>query len=637
MLTASGAAAANTIVPVDTTSGNVTVTLPTAPASGTVVAVKHIILGTGHTVTVACGGSDVLNKTGGGTSLSLTLQSQGVLLAYSSGIWVNLADDLPLSQLDARYAPAALTGSVPYVLNVRLGYGGGGANYSTDDTAAILAAITAAQAAASITGTMPVVYLPYGMWKITAAIPLPPSITFRGDGPRATYLRQFTTNIDTVQMLGTSGAQNSLVTIEGMTISGMGSGTGCGINMAWAENCTLRDVSVTNAGSHGIQASNCWNLNAYNVKAANNFGCGISAATSINNWSIIGGLFTGNALDGISINGGTALMVLNTDIEVNGNNGINFISTLGGTVSCCDFEQNSWGNTGTYSQITVGGSAYYSGPTILSNNFSGGATSKTGVEVTSPVNCCIIQGNEFQSHTVADILIDTGATNTALFANTYKLGGGSTSPATVSDSGTNTATIGVTAAAVSMESNLPTDYGWLAWNGDPDTAAVSASMGTIGAPVYTAGKAYHARINVRANITVGHIIVGWLNGTGTGLANSYLSLYNSSGTLVDHTADISGTTSGMISVALAGGTHLLNPGWYEIDIMVGTQNGTTPAGLMTFANAVTSMSSSFANMGITSGTAGVRWSAQGTGLTSWLSSITTHGASAAPFFCALAT
>lgn len=106
--TANYAASGNQLVPVDTTSGSVTVALPSAPAAGTMLAVKQVTLGTGHAVTVACSGSDVLNKAGGGTTGTLTLLAQGMLLHYSgSGIWTVLADDLPLSQLDARYQLAA--------------------------------------------------------------------------------------------------------------------------------------------------------------------------------------------------------------------------------------------------------------------------------------------------------------------------------------------------------------------------------------------------------------------------------------------------------------------------------------------------------------------------------------------------
>jgi hypothetical protein len=102
-------AAAGDYVPCDTTSGGFTVTLPSAPADMTVAGVKHVTQGsTGgvpNTVTIACGGSDVLNKAGGSTSVTLALLAQGILLQYkaSLGVWYVTSDDLPLPQLDLRY------------------------------------------------------------------------------------------------------------------------------------------------------------------------------------------------------------------------------------------------------------------------------------------------------------------------------------------------------------------------------------------------------------------------------------------------------------------------------------------------------------------------------------------------------
>jgi lysophospholipase L1-like esterase len=68
-----------------------------------------IALSGANTTTIACGGSDVFNKAGGGTTLTLSLLNQGVLLQYkaSSGIWYATADDLSLPQLDLRYIPQA--------------------------------------------------------------------------------------------------------------------------------------------------------------------------------------------------------------------------------------------------------------------------------------------------------------------------------------------------------------------------------------------------------------------------------------------------------------------------------------------------------------------------------------------------
>lgn len=112
VLTANGNALANTIVPVNTTSNAVTVTLPNAPASGTVIAVKCITFGTGNNVTISAngGGSDVFNKSGGGATLTIQAANQGAYLCYdaATAIWTDLADDLPLSYLDALFVSATV-------------------------------------------------------------------------------------------------------------------------------------------------------------------------------------------------------------------------------------------------------------------------------------------------------------------------------------------------------------------------------------------------------------------------------------------------------------------------------------------------------------------------------------------------
>ena len=97
--------AANEFCPCDTTSNAITVKLPQAPADGSLAAVKLVTLGGSNSVTYQTQGSDVFNKTGGSTSGTLTLASQGIWWQYkaSDAIWYVLGDDLPLSQLDARY------------------------------------------------------------------------------------------------------------------------------------------------------------------------------------------------------------------------------------------------------------------------------------------------------------------------------------------------------------------------------------------------------------------------------------------------------------------------------------------------------------------------------------------------------
>lgn len=104
-------AVAGDYVPVDTTAGAVTITLPAATAAS-VIAIKHIIQGSTNVVNLACAGSDVFNKTGGPTTGTLALVNQAILLLGSAGIWTILADDLPLSGQDARYILATARAAV---------------------------------------------------------------------------------------------------------------------------------------------------------------------------------------------------------------------------------------------------------------------------------------------------------------------------------------------------------------------------------------------------------------------------------------------------------------------------------------------------------------------------------------------
>src|SRR5271154_6728470 len=97
------------LIPVDTTGGAVTVTLPAAPADQSMVGVKMVKQGGTNAVTVACGGADTFNTVAGSASGTLSLLKQGMIIQYQASIavWYVLDDSLPLSGLDARYASAS--------------------------------------------------------------------------------------------------------------------------------------------------------------------------------------------------------------------------------------------------------------------------------------------------------------------------------------------------------------------------------------------------------------------------------------------------------------------------------------------------------------------------------------------------
>ncbi len=108
--TANYTASPNEIVPVDSTSTSPTITFPTAPPDRTRVAVKHVVRPGTNVVNLALGGSDKFNIVGGATTGSLTLLNQGGLFQYvaSTSVWIAISTDMPLSQLDSRYATQAV-------------------------------------------------------------------------------------------------------------------------------------------------------------------------------------------------------------------------------------------------------------------------------------------------------------------------------------------------------------------------------------------------------------------------------------------------------------------------------------------------------------------------------------------------
>jgi hypothetical protein len=115
---ASYPAAANQLVPTNTSSGSLTVTLPSAPAPGTLLGVKQVAT-IGSSTYVVTSGSDVFSKPSSGvTSLTLSLLNQGVLLEYDSGVWYVVTDDLPLAALDGRYVQTSEIGSASGVASL---------------------------------------------------------------------------------------------------------------------------------------------------------------------------------------------------------------------------------------------------------------------------------------------------------------------------------------------------------------------------------------------------------------------------------------------------------------------------------------------------------------------------------------
>jgi len=169
---------ANDLAKFDVSSGSISQNLPNAPADKSLYAAKIVTTASTHTLTLTCQGSDVINLTSGATSYTLSLLDQLVILQYQSTghIWNVIVDDLPLTQLDARYP---LSGAVVPTSGVSPGglvfvtglVSDGGV---TDNTTALS---TAAALLPSSGGTL---ILPAG--KFGCNWTLPTSVTLLGAG-----------------------------------------------------------------------------------------------------------------------------------------------------------------------------------------------------------------------------------------------------------------------------------------------------------------------------------------------------------------------------------------------------------------------------------------------------------------------
>jgi hypothetical protein len=102
-------AAPNEFVLFDTTSGLRTLTLPTAPANGTLCGGRIVTFGAGNYVTVTCGGTDTFTKVGSSATQVTVLQynGQGIVYEYNAGLWQPIMANHSLFGLDARYVQTA--------------------------------------------------------------------------------------------------------------------------------------------------------------------------------------------------------------------------------------------------------------------------------------------------------------------------------------------------------------------------------------------------------------------------------------------------------------------------------------------------------------------------------------------------
>ncbi len=229
-------------VPVDASGGSVTITLPTAPIDKSVVGIKMINTSTtsGYTVTVSTGGSDVINKTGGSTSTTLSLPNQAVTMQYASstGIWYIFDDDLPLG---------SVKNIIPDWFNVKA-YGATGNNL-TDDTAAIQAALNAAN-----TNSGGTVYFPAGNYIISSVLTVYNNTALLGGSldQGNTIIKQTSTTANGITASNVVGFK-----MENLYLYGPSSGSGIGVALTTtgsniSQYITMRNCRVAHFGSDGI-------------------------------------------------------------------------------------------------------------------------------------------------------------------------------------------------------------------------------------------------------------------------------------------------------------------------------------------------------------------------------------------------
>jgi hypothetical protein len=92
--TSSYNAVAFDFIPVDTTAGNITITLPTAPGDETRITVKMVAQANANHITVAAGGSDRFDIAGGLTSMTINYLFDAITFQYraSVGLWYTTAN-----------------------------------------------------------------------------------------------------------------------------------------------------------------------------------------------------------------------------------------------------------------------------------------------------------------------------------------------------------------------------------------------------------------------------------------------------------------------------------------------------------------------------------------------------------------
>jgi len=544
--------------------------------------------------------------------------------------------------------------------------GGAAGDGTTDDTAAIQAALTACPPGG-------VVYLPAGSYATSAPLTIPPEVTLRGgrgghiddlSTPTLKPLASFTGAAVLLMVDQTTGGYSRASTeqrIEHVSIDGsaLPAGSVDGIQaQGYVHGVYLTDVQIRHIPNHGINpvtnssgSPYSWRCTRVHVSASG--GIGITASMTDTTWldcEVIGagshGWFVGgganavyigcrsewSSLDGFNFGSGTGTgsgsggpLFVGCTTDRNAQNGMMIPSAANGngpiTITGCSFRRDGSGatssgyagiNINTSTQpVTITGCQVYPG---TSDSGTGNASPQYGLSVTG-VTSVSVSGSHF--HAISEGVHDGGSnTRFARGLNITERTGTTSSPTTVTRG---VQTYGTTGGSLDVPEHLagvphPREHGLAAWSFPPEQV-VSGKAGT-------AGTLYLAQLYVPRPVTATKLCWG-INTAGSGAVagQNWVGLYSAAGSLLASAGvDARVSTSGAWQETITG--TALTPGSYWIAFLINAttmpqiyRGGDVSAGLM--------------NLGLSGAT--LRWATNGTGLTALPSSITPGSNTSAQF------
>jgi hypothetical protein len=218
------------------------------------------------------------------------------------------------------------------------------------------------------------------------------------------------------------------------------SGAAPGMSLSWSTTGTvLERLYITTLGGDGIQASNSYSLSMEDVWLVSNGSNGLHAELNANNWHLRRVSSLLNTQWGYYIMGGAAVLLSNCDGESNPYGGCALLGTFSATVEAGEWENNGSSSSGQKCAVYVGaGTTPYShaqNTTISGAWIQGTSVATYGVVVDDGI-LTTIEGNGFQNNITANINVTSSASATLIRPNNYLAG--STSPANITDSGSNT-------------------------------------------------------------------------------------------------------------------------------------------------------------------------------------------------------